>query len=111
METAAPEYRLAPPGFSREQRAQFDRDGYLHLPNALSEDEISAYLEAIDRLSTDDPKFAPDKFYAREHIVELDPIFTALIDHPRHVGFAYDFYGELLKLHISQFGCWAEGSC
>ena len=29
--------------------------------------------------------------------------FTGLIDHPRHVGFAYDIFGEQLKLHISQF--------
>jgi hypothetical protein len=30
-------------------------------------------------------------------------VFTELIDHPRHIGFAYDMFGELLKLHISQF--------
>jgi hypothetical protein len=96
-------YRIAPPGFTREQREQFDRDGYLHLPGTLCDDEIGAYLDVIDRISHDDPKFVPDKFFAREHIVELDPVFTALIDHSRHVGFAYDFFGELLKLHISQF--------
>ena len=102
-ESVNPSYRLAPPGFSREQREQFDRDGYLHLPGALSEDEVGQYLEVIDRIAQSDTKFAPDKFFAREHIVEIDPLFTALIDHPRHVGFAYDFFGELLKLHISQF--------
>ena len=96
-------YRVAPPGFTRAQREQFDREGYLHLPGALSNDEVDAYLEAIDRIAERDEKFAPDKFFAREHIVERDPLFTALIDHPRHVGFAYDFFGELLKLHISQF--------
>jgi hypothetical protein len=96
-------YRLAPPGFTPAQRQQFDRDGYLHLPNALSDDEIAAYIEVIDRIAQNDPKFAPDKFFSREHIVELDPLFTSLIDHSRHVGFAYDFFGELLKLHISQF--------
>lgn len=98
-----PQYRVAPPGFTREQRAQFDRDGYLHLENALSQDEVDAYLEAIERCIAGDEKFDPTKFVSREHIVERDPLFTALIDHPRHVGFAYDFFGELLKLHISQF--------
>jgi hypothetical protein len=97
------EYRIAPPGFTPEQRAQFDRDGYLTIENALSEEEIERYLEVIDRLIAADPKFDPGKFYAREHIVELDPVFSELIDHPRHVGFAYDLFGELLKLHISQF--------
>lgn len=96
-------YRVAPPGFTPEQRTRFDRDGYLHLEGALGEDEIEAYLAAVERNITLDPKYAPDKSYVREHIVEIDPIFTALIDHPRHVGFAYDFFGELLKLHISQF--------
>ena len=38
-----------------------------------------------------------------ENIVERDPVFTDLIDHERHVGYAYDLFGELLKLHQSQF--------
>jgi hypothetical protein len=97
------EYRIAPPGFTPEQRAQFDRDGFLMIEDALSDEEVERYLSVIDRMIAEDPKFAPDKFYSREHIVELDPVFTELIDHPRHVGFAYDMFGELLKLHISQF--------
>lgn len=97
------DYRVAPPGFTREQREQFDRDGFLVLENALTADEVAHYVDAIDRCIAADPNFAPDKFYARENIVELDPVFSALIDHPRHVGYVYDFYGELLKLHISQF--------
>src|SRR5689334_10915416 len=96
-------YRKAPPGFTPEQREQFDREGVLIIEDALTDEEINLYLDGIDRCIAQDPKFAPDKFYAREHIVELDPVFTALIDHPRHVGYVYDFYGELLKLHISQF--------
>ena len=96
-------YRRAPAGFTPAQRQQFDREGYLSIENALSSDEIETYLEAIDRNIAQDENFASDKFYAREHIVQRDPVFTELIDHPRHIGFAYDFFGELLKLHISQF--------
>jgi hypothetical protein len=98
-----PQYRVAPPGFTPEQREFFDREGYLTLPDRLSDDEIERYLHAIDRQIRQDPKFSPDKFYARENIVELDPVFAELIDHPRHVGYVYDMYGELLKMHISQF--------
>ena len=36
-------------------------------------------------------------------IDELTAAFAALVDHPRHVGYAYDLFGELLKLHQSQF--------
>lgn len=97
------QYRVAPPGFTPEQREFFDREGYLILPERLSDEEIARYLDAIDRQTRNDPKFDPNRFCARENIVELDPVFAELIDHPRHVGYVYDFYGELLQLHLSQF--------
>src|SRR5689334_16165763 len=92
-----PTYRVAPPGFTPEQREFFDREGYLILPDRLTDAEIDRYLEAIDRQIANDPKYDPTKFYAKENIVERDPVFAELIDHPRHVGYVYDFYGELLK--------------
>jgi ectoine hydroxylase-related dioxygenase (phytanoyl-CoA dioxygenase family) len=100
---AQPQYRVAPPGFTPEEREFFDREGYLILKDRLRDDEIARYLDAIDRHIQADPKFTPDQFYARENIVEKDPVFAELIDHPRHVGYVYDFYGELLKMHLSQF--------
>lgn len=96
-------FRLAPPGFTPEQRAFFDREGYLILPDRLTDSEIARYLDPIERRVAGDPAFRPDAFFSRENIVELDPVFAELIDHPRHVGYAYDFFGELLKLHVSQF--------
>ena len=41
-------------------------------------------------------------FYFTENVVGRDPASAELIDHPQHVGYVYDIYGELLKLHISQ---------
>jgi hypothetical protein len=96
-------YRLAPPGFTPEEREFFEREGYLNLPQRLTDDEIALYVDAIDRQVASDPTYNPAKFYGKENIVERDPVFASLIDHPRHVGYAYDFYGELLKLHISQY--------
>jgi hypothetical protein len=98
-----PTYRIATPGFTPEQREFFDREGYLILPNRLSDEEIARYLDAIDRQIASDAKYDPTKFYAKENIVERDPVFAELIAHPRHVGYVYDFYGELLKMHLSQF--------
>lgn len=98
-----PVYRIAPPGFTPEERTFFEREGYLILPNRLTDAEIDRYIGAIDRHTRDHPKYNPEAFFARENIVELDPIFAELIDHPRHVGYVYDYYGELLKLHLSQF--------
>ncbi len=97
------DYRVAPPGFTAQQREEFDRTGVVNIEGAIADDEIEMYLDAIARCVARDPKADLSKFYSREHIVELDPVFTDLIDHPRHVGIAYDFYGELLKLHLSQF--------
>lgn len=101
-ETDATTYRLAPKGFSPEQWTEFMDEGLLVLENALSQDEVAYYLEAIDRVAANDTRYDPAKFYGPDNAVERDPAISELIDHPRHVGYAYDVYGELLKLHISQ---------
>jgi hypothetical protein len=95
-------YRKASPGFTVEQWQTFMDEGMLVVENALSDAEVDAYVDAVDRVSGADPKYDPSKFYGPGNVVERDPELTALIDHERHVGFAYDIYGELLKLHISQ---------
>ena len=95
-------YRVAPKGFTPQQWEQFMTEGFLVIENALSQDEIDHYLEVIDQCCAADAKYDPGKFYMIENMVERDPAFAELIDHPRHVGFVYDIYGELLKLHISQ---------
>jgi hypothetical protein len=99
---AATAYRRAPAGFEEAQWRQLDRDGYLVLPGVLDEAEIAHYLAAIERCCAADPSFDPARYYMREHMIELDPALTELIDHPRHVGFAYDVYGEQSKIHQSQ---------
>ena len=95
-------YRKAPPGFTKAQWEELDQEGFLIIEDALTQDEIDHYLNAIDELTASDPNYREDKYYGPQHVVAKHPAFTELIDHPRHVGFAYDVYGELLKLHISQ---------
>ena len=94
-------YRVAPPGFTAESWAQFEDLGYLVFEDAIPPDQVAALSEAIDRLAAADPRHDPAKHFSRQNIVEHDPAFAALIDHPRHIGFAYDLYGELTKLHLS----------
>jgi hypothetical protein len=102
-ETQAPVYQKAPPGFTREQWEFFDREGYLLLEDAISLADVRRYIDATDRIAADHLRERPGKaFTPWGGIAHLDPVFTELIDHPRHVGFAYDLYGELLKLHNSQ---------
>ncbi len=96
-------YRVAPPGFVEEQWRTFEEEGIVVIEDALTNDEVRQYMEAIDRVATTLPECRDGAYCNPENIVEFDPVFTGLIDHPRHVGFAYDLYGELLKLHQSQF--------
>ena len=93
----------APPGFTPELWEIFERDGIIFLEDALAPEEITHYTEALDRITAVDSKFDPNETFGRENVVELDAALAELIDHPRHVGYAYDLFGEQLKLHISQF--------
>jgi ectoine hydroxylase len=103
-------YRIAPPGFTRAQWDQFERDGFLLIEDALSPAEVRRYIEAIDRAAAKHPDYRPGKsFTPWSGVAHLDPVLTELIDHPRHIGFAYDLYGELLKLHNSQVFIRAPG--
>jgi hypothetical protein len=96
-------YQKAPPGFSRQQWEFFEREGYLLLEEAISPADVRRYIDATDRIAADHLRDRPGKaFTPWNGIAHLDPVFAELIDHPRHVGFAYDVYGELLKLHNSQ---------
>lgn len=96
------QYRVAPKGFTLEQWETFQKDGIVLIEDAISEDAIQTYLDAIDRVTSVAPDYEDGEYFYRENIVELDPTLSSLIDEPRHVGFAYDIYGELLKIHQSQ---------
>jgi len=96
------EYRVAPRGFSAEQWEAFNRDGFFVIDDALSEVEVDSYVNAINSVAETNPDYTSGDTVALENIVERHPLLAELIDHPRHVGFAYDLYGELLKLHQSQ---------
>lgn len=104
QQAAPPRYQRAPHGFSPQQREAFDRDGYLIIEGALSPDEVSHYVSVIDEVAAHHPDFVPGKaFTPWNGVAHLHPELARLIDHPRHIGYAYDLYGEQLKLHNSQF--------
>jgi hypothetical protein len=63
---------------------------------------VAELLAAIERVTSTHPKFSAKRYFRIDRLVEADPVFAALIDHPRHVGMVYDVYGELLKLHLSE---------
>ncbi len=92
--------RTAPKGFTPEQWDTFMEDGFLVIENAMSEDEVGRYRDAVDKLWMDGDSY-PDKNLGSQNIVEKHPTFVDLIDNPRHVGYVYDVYGELLKMILS----------
>ncbi len=51
------DYRLAPPGFTQEQWATFNEVGLIQIDNALNDDEVAAYVAAIDRVAQSDPTY------------------------------------------------------
>lgn len=102
MQNGQHAYRIAPPGFTQEQWSTFLEDGIIIIENALTDAEIETYLEAIDRVSVNHPKYQPGAYLSIQNFVERDPVLASLIDHERHIGFAYDLYGEQLKLQLSE---------
>ena len=97
------QYRLAPPGFSDEEWEIFERDGMLFFEDAPDQNIIDELTAGIDCVCQSSPRFEAGQTFGCQNIVERDPAFAALIDRPSHVGYAYDLFGELLKLHQSQF--------
>jgi len=97
-----PALRKAPPGFTRAQWDQFCEDGFLVLEDAIAPEVVTQLVQEVDRVAAEHPRFSPDRYFGITRIVELSSLFASLIDHPRHVGFVYDLYGELLKLHLSE---------
>jgi len=103
-------HRRAPRGFTHEQWSRFCEDGFLVLENVIEPDVVDELLLAVDRVAAAHPKFSPDRYFGIKRLVETDSVFARLIDDPRHVGFVYDVYGELLKLHLSEMFVRPPGS-
>ncbi len=90
-----------PAGFTLEQWHAFMRDGFINIPNVLSDAECDRCIAAIDRVAAADPGFDPTKYWSPQNAVTRDAALVDLIDRPTHIGYAYDLYGELTKVHLS----------
>ncbi|MFG2983267.1 phytanoyl-CoA dioxygenase family protein [Streptomyces sp. NPDC048258] len=84
---------VAPAGFTSESWQAFARDGILVIDDALPSAAVEALRAAID-----------DQAKSHEgNIVAGDPRFAGLIDHPAHIGYMHDVYGDMLKLLRSEY--------
>jgi ectoine hydroxylase-related dioxygenase (phytanoyl-CoA dioxygenase family) len=116
--------KTAPPGFSLAQIKEFITNGFLVIEDAISNTDVLRYREALDRVAADmgsltdrDQKIyrrsltgeysssrssSEEKFLHIEGLVGMDSVFEELIDHERHIGYVFDLFGQLTKLHISE---------
>lgn len=91
---------VAPQGFTDEQWHQFLEVGFMMLPGVLTEDEIAELLDAARELSAALDMTA--KRYRVSRAVTRHQAFTRLIDGSNHIGYAYDLYGDQLRLVQSE---------
>jgi hypothetical protein len=93
--------RLSPPGFTVDQCRIFEDEGILVLDHVFKDEEVEGWRAAVERLqkANDVPS---GRFFTLRNFIERDPVFAGLIDNAAYVGLAYDLYGEMLKLQLSE---------
>jgi hypothetical protein len=89
---------------SKEQRAQFDRDGYLVIPNALSAAEVDHYTDVIDRIYAEEQ--AADRLSAEGAMhtlsaVHRSPEVAPLLDHPTTFPLVWSILGWNVHVYHS----------
>jgi ectoine hydroxylase-related dioxygenase (phytanoyl-CoA dioxygenase family) len=77
---------------------QFNEDGYLLLPNILSEEKVNRLNAAIDRIITEEPESLAYNIY---NSVERDEEIASLIDEPTLLPLMVNLLGYNIQLHIS----------
>jgi ectoine hydroxylase len=68
-----------------EQKAQFDRDGFLVLHNVLPPDLTTRLLETADRLASEgitSDGLSERRHWQMRHCLPADPVFLEMVDHP-----------------------------
>jgi len=70
---------------SDSEREQFDRQGYLLIPDALPPDALARVLAAVDRLDAEQRSagLGPSALLSMTDFVRRDPAFLDLVDWPR----------------------------
>jgi len=89
---------------SAEQKAAFDRDGFLLLPSLLSSEEVTHYLSVVDRLDAQDREeksLAADQTVEIRNAVSRAPELLDLISHPVATGSMLDILGWNIQLTTS----------
>jgi len=87
-----------------EQRAAFDRDGYLIIRGALGPDEVAAAREALDRVYAAAARagaLGPDGSMHRLSAAANCPQVASLTDHPAAFGYVWSVLGWNIHIYHS----------
>jgi hypothetical protein len=87
-----------------EQRAAFERDGYLIIRGALAPDEVAGARDAIDRVYAARAKagsLGPDGSMHLLSAVASCPQVVGLIDHPATFGYVWSILGWNIHVYHS----------
>lgn len=89
---------------SKEQREQFERDGYLVVPGALSEEEVAFYAAALDRVyaaEREAGRLAADGSMHKLSAVASCPDVVGLVDHPNTFPLVWSVLGWNVHIYHS----------
>ena len=89
---------------SKEQRQQFEQDGYLIVPGALDESEVAYYEEALDRVYAAEraaDRLSPEGAMHKLSGVAGCPEAVGLIDHPNTFPLVWSMLGWNIHIYHS----------
>lgn len=99
---------------SREQREAFDRDGFIHIANAFSADEVDEVVAAIDPIEDAYERYVAEQqgghFRLTEtgtitfaaHLVTQSAVLRAFAAHPAIQDICHDLIGDHVRLYWDQ---------
>lgn len=90
--------RAPPAGFTRAEWDEFEDQGILILPGRIPDVDVVRYREAALATRRENPGHDPAHTWKIDKAVARHPCLAELIDHDRHIGYAYDLYGDQLTL-------------
>jgi len=89
-----------------DQRRHFEEQGFLILPQVLSEAQVAALTEAVDRIWAEEQAkgLKPDQNLFHPNFVGRDPLFAGLVDHPPILPIVWGLLGWNIYLYHSHLG-------
>jgi ectoine hydroxylase len=93
-----------PTAMSKEQRTQFDQDGYLVIRGALRREEVAYYESALDHAYAAElaaGRVAPGAAMHQLSAVANCPASVGLVDHPATFGYIWSILGWNIHIYHS----------